>query len=697
LKRFGVFNRGLKKLPALAEFVGGQVISSTLAAPVELTATLGWGRRRYARRATKIARERGIPFYCLEDGFLRSVGLGQTDPPLSIVVDDVGIYYDATVPSRLESLIIRPLSADESARTKALIAAWRCGRVSKYNHLPEYDPCPNRLNKSEAEKMPAFPHASRLSEPPYVLVADQTYGDASIRYGLATPESFQRMLQTALRENPSCTVAVKIHPDVFSGRKKGYFDPADLSRLERVRVIAEDVHPVRLIEAAKAIYVVTSQLGFEGLLWGKSVRTFGMPFYAGWGLTQDEMPPPLRRKKVTLEQLVHAALVEYPRYVNPETGKRCEVEEVLAYLALQRRMRGRFSRVVHAMGFSRWKRRILKDFMQGSEVRWIKQVAQAPVEDDLVVWGRAALDEAVEDRGKINQQSTQLGSAGCHRRRVIRVEDGFLRSVGLGADLVRPLSWIMDESGIYYDAAAPSDLEHLLQFKEFPYDTIERAANLRKRIVRDGLTKYNIGVKEWQRPEPLEGRILLVPGQVETDASIRFGAPQINTNIALLRAVRQANPDAYVIFKPHPDVVAGLRKKGAAEDDAHRWCDEIVVDVTMHALIEAVDEVHVLTSLTGFEALLREKMVVTYGQPFYAGWGLTRDMVPLERRTRKLLLDELVAGVLIEYPTYVSRTTGRFTTPERALVELLAWRQTGPAGLPLWRKGLRWALQWRKR
>jgi capsular polysaccharide export protein len=697
LKRFGVFNRGLKRLPALAEFVGGQVLFSTFIAPVELSATLGWGRRKYARRAMKVARERGIPFWCLEDGFLRSVGLGHTDPPLSIVVDDVGIYYDATAPSRLESLILRPLSADESARTKSLMAAWRCGRVSKYNHLPEYVPLPNRLNEGETEGMSAIIHPSMHPDSPYVLVADQTYGDASVRYGSASPRSFQCMLQAALQENPDCTVLVKIHPDVFSGRKKSYFNATELSHRTRVRVMAEDVHPVRLIEAAKAIYVVTSQLGFEGLLWGKPVRTFGMPFYAGWGLTQDELPPPQRRRKVALEQLVHAALVEYPRYVNPETGRRCEVEEVLAYLALQRRMRGRFSRVVYAMGFSRWKRRILKDFIQGSEVRWVQRAAQAPAEGDLFVWGRAALDEAVEDRGKCSNQTFRLGSAGSFKRRVIRVEDGFLRSVGLGADLVRPLSWVMDESGIYYDAAVPSDLEHLLQFKVFPFGAIERAVNLRKRIVRDGLTKYNIGVKEWQRPEPLRARILLVPGQVETDASIRFGAPQINSNIALLRAVRQANPGAYVIYKPHPDVVAGLRKKGAAEDDAHRWCDEIVVDVAMHALIEAVDEVHVLTSLAGFEALLREKTVVTYGQPFYAGWGLTRDMVPVERRTRKLSLDELVAGVLIEYPTYVSRTTGRFTTPERALIELLAWRQAGPSGLPWWRQGLRWVLQWRKR
>lgn len=59
-----------------------------------------------------------------------------------------------------------------------------------------------------------------------------------------------------------------------------------------------------------------------------------------------------------------------------------------------------------------------------------------------------------------------------------------------------------------------------------------------------------------------------------------------------------------------------------------------------------------------------------------------------------LTLDALVAGALILYPTYVSRTTGRFTTPERALDELLAWKAQGAARLPAWRRLRRWVLRW---
>lgn len=576
------------------------------------------------------------------------------DPPLSLVDDALGIDYDVIHPSRFESLIDRPLTDEETARAQALVGAWRNGRVSQYNYARDY-----------AESLPAR----------YVLVVDQPSGDASIGDGMADDSSFQRMLDAALAENPDCTILLKVHPEVMAGHTRGHFDLDKIARLPQVRIIGQDVHPVNLIERAEAVYVVTTKMGFEGLLWGKPVRTFGMPFYAGWGLTQDELPRPERRRPVPLDRLVHAALVESPRYLNPETGRPCEVERLIEWMALQRRMRSRFPDPVYAVGLSYAKRRIVRDYFQGSTVRFVRRSEQAPEDATLAVWGQGHQDE---------------------KRPVIRLEDAFLRSVGLGADLVRPLSLGMDRRGMYYDATAPSELEHLLQTTHFPTDLLARARQLRQRIVEQGFTKYNVGAGAWRRPDGAAW-IILVPGQVESDASIRYGAPGIRSNMGLLQAAREAHPTAHVLYKPHPDVLAGLRRKGEGEEEAKRWCDEVVTDVAMGELLSAVDEVHVLTSLAGFEALLRGKPVTCYGQPFYAGWGLTEDRSPIARRTCRLTLDELVAGALILYPTYVSRTTGRFTTPERALDELLGWRQKAKADLPLRRQLLRLALRLGKR
>lgn len=275
---------------------------------------VGWGRKPSGDKARRLAERRGLRWLLLEDGFLRSVD--RHAPPISLIVDDVGIYYDAGAPSRLEQLVPCPLAEPEAARARALAAAWRDGGVSKYNHAPDY----------------------RAPLPPrYVLVVDQTWGDASIACGQAGPESFDAMLRAALDENPDCDVLLKVHPDIFSHGKKGYFDLRDLLANPRVHLIAEACHAVRLIREAEAVYVVTSQMGFEALVWGKRVRCFGMPFFAGWGLTQDQLAPPGRRRPASLEQLVHAALITYPRYVDPATGAPWQPEQAIAHVAAGRR------------------------------------------------------------------------------------------------------------------------------------------------------------------------------------------------------------------------------------------------------------------------------------------------------------------------------------------------------------------------
>lgn len=320
---------------------------------------------------------------------------------------------------------------------------------------------------------------------------------------------------------------------------------------------------------------------------------------------------------------------------------------------------------VYALDFSYWKKAAVRACFDKSQVHFVTHIRQVPAGATLAVWGRRSLPDLPE---------------GVH---VVRLEDGFLRSVGLGADLTRPVSWVVDRTGIYFDATRSSDLEELLLTTGFSAELCQRAAILRERLVAVGLTKYNLAGGSWQRPDT-NRPVILVPGQVESDASLAYGAPGIKTNMGLLQAVRTAHPDAYLIYKPHPDVLAGLRAKGQSEDQALTWCDEQVTDVAMGALLQQVDEVHTMTSLTGFEALLRGKNVVCYGQPFYSGWGLTNDLIPVTRRTRTLSLDELVAGSLLLYPRYIGRANGQLITAEQALDELLAWREQAPAIETLW-------------
>lgn len=250
------------------------------------------------------------------------------------------------------------------------------------------------------------------------------------------------------------------------------------------------------------------------------------------------------------------------------------------------------------------------------------------------------------------------------------VEDGFIRSSGLGANCVPPLSAIVDFSGVYFDPAGPSDLETLLETHAIDSITSARAAALRQRLVEAAISKYGQGGSAIDRP--IDGRRrILVTGQVEDDRSILSGGNGLS-NLELLARTRALEADAWIIYKPHPDVEAGHRKGFVPEAQVLQLADEIQRDAPITALIDAVDGLHVITSLAGFEALLRGKPVTTHGVPFYAGWGLTRDLgnIPA-RRTRRRSLDELVAATLLLYPRYLDPVT-RLPCPADVLVERMA-------------------------
>lgn len=140
-----------------------------------------------------------------------------------------------------------------------------------------------------------------------------------------------------------------------------------------------------------------------------------------------------------------------------------------------------------------------------------------------------------------------------------------------------------------------------------------------------------------------------------------------------MRTVRERNPDAYIIYKPHPDVLVGNRQGQIPEEDVRRWADSQALDADIIQCIQAADELHTLTSLSGFEALLHVK-VVCYGMPFYAGWGLTQDEHSCSRRTRRLRLDDVVYQALIAYLSYINPQSREPILAEQA-VELLAATQ----------------------
>lgn len=253
---------------------------------------------------------------------------------------------------------------------------------------------------------------------------------------------------------------------------------------------------------------------------------------------------------------------------------------------------------------------------------------------------------------------------------VYRIEDAFIRSVALGSGFAKPYSLSIDSRGIYYDPRRESDLEHILQNYQFDEELLARARHIREEIVSSRFSKYNhLEHRDIEIDRSRYSKVILVPGQVEDDMSILYGAYGL-TNSDLLKMARESDPDAYIIYKPHPDVLSGNRKGSVPKHILQQCADEVQMLVSIDSCLSVCDEVHTLTSGVGFDGLLRGKRVCVYGVPFYSGWGLTEDYRTCSRRAKTRTLDELVAAALILYPVYISPKTGKFCEAEQTLSEL---------------------------
>ncbi|MCL9821049.1 capsular polysaccharide biosynthesis protein [Helicobacter sp. 14348-15] len=620
----------------------------------------GWGRKKTGKFARFLAKIFKKDFLLLEDGFIRSFGLGIEDSPsFSIVQDNLGIYYDSTTKSQLENILntydfnTNPTLLKTAKEAIHLITTHH---ISKYNHTPD---------------VPQNYFAPTDSTPTRILIISQTQNDSSLIYGNANACTTSQIIQDALAENPNCEIYLKIHPDVLSGRKKSDFNPSEIPA--QIKLIYEDFNPISLLKHFKKVYTKTSQMGFEALLVGCECVCYGMPFYAGWGLTIDKQTCPRRKRKLKLEEVFAASYILYSHYYNPFYQRKSDILDTLQTLICYKHYYIKTHKKAFMFGFSTWKHTFIPPFMPNFNPKNIIFINPFFSSHLKVAFKKGLLQEALKQNCKIfiwgRKSFSEIETfAKEHSIPLTRVEDGFIRSISLGSDLTRPFSQVFDECGIYFDATTQSDLETILNHTTFNQTLLEEAKILKDKILTSKISKYNTNPHKFLNLPPNQLKIL-IPGQVEDDASIIYGAKG-RTNLSLLKEVREKNPKAYILYKPHPDVLSGNRIGNIPSSIALQYCDEILIDISLPSCLEAVDEVHTLTSLSGFEALLYGKRVITYGMPFYAGWGLTIDKQTCPRRTRKLTLDELIAGAYILYPRYIHPKTLQLCHP-LALIDAL--------------------------
>ncbi len=355
---------------------------------------------------------------------------------------------------------------------------------------------------------------------------------------------------------------------------------------------------------------------------------------------------------------------------------------------------------IYLLDFSLWKRLFLKYFFPGykciftTSEAFLQKISSCPCDTEhpltVAFW---AANFSNETNGQIiRAQKTNPGL------KVLLLEDAFIRSLGLGSDFFYPYSLVMDPEGIYYDPSKVSGFERLMQTLKEREDYEElklRAEAIGQKVIDGCISKYfripkttyqkkYLALRQHIKENEMQGevfeKIIFIPAQVDDDASIRTGGCGYN-NLKILQSVRQRYPGAYIILKIHPDVYAGNRNGGATIDDFARYADLIITnEYSSLECIAVAEEVHTISSLTGFEALIRGKKVICYGMPFYAGWGLTEDVAVAQghsiaqaaqrrRSASGASLEDLMIVSYVLYPTYFNWSTLKAATPEE-IIEL---------------------------
>ncbi|MBF7044466.1 capsular polysaccharide export protein, LipB/KpsS family, partial [Campylobacter volucris] len=274
----------------------------------------------------KLMQNFGKQPFIIEDGFIRSLGIGLTkEEALSITLSGDTAYYDCKKISNFEKC----LNSNEIFSDKNISDAKKAISFITNNFISKY-------NDAKFLYQTIGKHNSK------VLVIDQRFGDASVEYGGASKEDFDIMLNDAVNDNPKSDIIIKRHPDAVKANKGSYFSDdyiENYQNKDRLILIDYDVHPHELIMMCDKIYVVTSGLGFEALMYNKEVLCYGIPYYSGWGITIDKKKLSRRSKKRNLYEIFYVAYIKYSRYYSPKLNSQCTIFELMDYIVKERKKR----------------------------------------------------------------------------------------------------------------------------------------------------------------------------------------------------------------------------------------------------------------------------------------------------------------------------------------------------------------------
>ncbi|MFK7764494.1 MAG: capsular polysaccharide biosynthesis protein [Roseobacter sp.] len=578
-----------------------------------------WGNNPLSINGEVVPTDRKSGMVRVEDAWLRSLFPGRSaTAPVGLLIDETGAHYDATQPSDLETVLVTHPLDDTALLDRARGSIERL----KEAHLTKY---------SAVDPQVAAP------DPGYVLVIDQTEGDASVHACGADRNRFLEMLFVAQEEHPGAPILIKCHPETSQGFRGGYFSDADTN--DRITLHTDAISPWPLLEGAIAVYTVSSQLGFEAIYAGHKPRVFGAPFYAGWGLTEDEFPVQRRQRRLSRAQLFAAAILIYPKWYDPFTDMLCSFETALENLAAETRA---------------WR---------ADRLGWVASRMTPEMQTNVQsVFGRFAPVQ-FEDAPAVARNSGKpwmvwSENATLGHRDAFGLAPGILQGLLPDKTTDAPLSLAIEELGTHGDLTKPNRLEALISARATLRPDQRRRAEALIRAI-NAATNNNVDPAAASIALP-ERHCILVAGVAQAGTKDQDNVSL--SDAALLRATREHNPDACLIYCPGSDT------RNDTDTSMEKHADLVAQIGDRAYLLGNVSEVWTTTSILGFEALIRNLPVTTLGVPFYAGWTLTRDLAEIPpRRRAEPDLAGLVHACLIDYPRYYHPDLQRPCPVETAL------------------------------
>lgn len=230
--------------------------------------------------------------------------------------------------------------------------------------------------------------------------------------------------------------------------------------------------------------------------------------------------------------------------------------------------------------------------------------------------------------------------------KVVRVEDGFIRSKGLGSNKTKPLSLVFEESNhLYFDASRKSDIDNLILNTKLTEAEELKSKVFLKNIRALKITKYGLDTTSFN----VDNASVLVVGQVEDDQSVVLGGG-VKTNLELVELACRENPEKKIYYKRHPDILSGNRVAESNIEDILMLATVIDHALEVEEIVKSFDITYVNTSLMGFEILISGGKVRVVGKPFYWGLGLTNDYISTNRA--QCSIEELAYKVYVMFPEY---------------------------------------------